>query len=168
VPKLRRPFYITIALQLALFGAGVFLLIYHDLQLVWCLPAIVLWLYFAVLVYSFTRLRKDNHRRCEILTNAFALGGSAVAFTVLGGFGVARHWAALFYIEFFALELLYSWNIIILGRKWKTAGDDLDGPNRVRFTKPTPGEDTCRSVHLQRKGSEGSEMVSVLDLKHSP
>jgi hypothetical protein len=117
VSKLRRPFYMTIALQLSLFGVGIFFLLCHNLQLVWCLPAIVLWLYFVVHVHFFMQLRKDNHCRWEIVAGALALGDSAVAFTILKGFGVARHWAALFYIEFFALELVYSWNIIILRRK---------------------------------------------------
>lgn len=102
-------------LQALFSGLATFLLVRFNLQFVWALPAVVLWLHFGFFFDYALKVRlspklkegeieaaKRNRKRAWILT--WAVGFSAVVSTVLLVFGVLHGWELLFLGEFIFFE----------------------------------------------------------------
>ncbi|KAH9947510.1 hypothetical protein B0H21DRAFT_708400 [Amylocystis lapponica] len=111
--KLTCIFY-AILVEVLVFGGGTFLLFRCRLQVVWCLPAIMLWLQLALCVNVRAQLhpRRAKERTLVLASIVFYAGGT-MASTCLGLVGVVLCWETLFIVEFMFLGGMSLWIIAL-------------------------------------------------------
>jgi hypothetical protein len=134
----RLALYSAISLQVLFFGAGTFLLLRYDLQVVWGLAAMVIWLHLGLFVlihiyYCNTRFLEDSddpydprrEERTRTLVTTGFLGFGALASTSLLCIGAVYDWKLLFMGEFTFLKAISIWAIArsplshVLRERWK-------------------------------------------------
>ena len=115
-------------IQLAFFGLGVWALLCYNLQVVWCVCAIPLWIVtriFLVAFFTFRRTRKvfealdededdddDYYIVNQMRWLACISGLAAIVSTVLPCLPFVWRWKLLFYSEYAFVECITSWGFI--------------------------------------------------------
>ncbi|KAJ4465562.1 hypothetical protein J3R30DRAFT_3413926 [Lentinula aciculospora] len=114
---LRRLFYIWMAIELAFFGVGIFLLLHYKVQAIWGLPVLSLWLVFVLLLDSSLRLfmgpstEMSKKWRRKAYTFTLALFIMASLLTALMSFGIVKDWGLVFFLGFVVIEPMILWGI---------------------------------------------------------
>ncbi|TFY54766.1 hypothetical protein EVJ58_g8665 [Rhodofomes roseus] len=113
--------YVAITTQLASFAVGVWLLFDRHLQVVWGLPAVVLWIAFGILVASSRQVSRRQRfsgnpvgghwstLKTQTCVLACVTGVGATASTVLACIGVWLDWKLMFFVEFALIECMTAW-----------------------------------------------------------